>query len=156
MLRKLKNLFHRVANPNEKPEERATDAETPAPVAGDPGTDVVLHPRSELIPEIRATPLPEDVPEFKRCYNVMLPNGIAMQVEYRTTYGKRNSIGMLRQPGGAYVAFDPDRVADRIFDRELVPLIERRVAEAKALDLAFVASQPKEFIDGLGQTWRLV
>src|SRR5271154_5352658 len=95
-----------------------------------------------------------EVPEFRRVYNARLDARASVKIEIRTSYGHRSANGELTQPNGRWILFDPDRIADKILDPTLVPLVERYVAEIIELDRQFVKSDPGEFIDVQGATWR--
>ncbi len=100
---------------------------------------------------------PGDVPKFERIYSAELSNGRTIVVKCRTTYdGSRYKNGELDQPGGRWVLFDPDNVADKIIDPALVPLVQGRCDEISKVDKAFIASKPSEFVDDAGVRWRRV
>lgn len=102
---------------------------------------------------IKITDIPEDAPDFKREYRGALANGIQVRVTaYQWTLGVMLS-GELTQKNGRWVLFDPERVADRILDPALVPLVNEFCQEAIRLDKAFRASAPKSFVDEKGFTW---
>lgn len=99
----------------------------------------------------------EDRPKFKRIYEADLNSGRRIKVEIYTSYG--GSIfknGELTQPGGRWVLFDPDRIADKILDQNLVPLVQERVDEIARLDKNFRHNNPGEFVDDTGTTWQRV
>lgn len=99
-----------------------------------------------------------DVPEFRREYTVMLPRDIAMKITIRSTYYSYSGYslstqGELTQPGGRWVLFEPERPADKILDRELLPSVEAYCDEILAQDRQFRHSKPGEFTDESGVIW---
>lgn len=68
------------------------------------------------------------------------------------SYGRRFS-GELTQPNGRWVHFDPERIADKIIDPLLVPLVEKAVRAVFALDKAFMDSRPDRFTDEKDRVW---
>lgn len=106
-----------------------------------------------------ATLEPEDAPKFKRTYKAVLTKNAAITVSayssyYRSIGEKRYFSGELTQPNGRWVIFDPDRIADKILDPALVPLVEAAVDAAKVLDREFMASNPSSFVDERKDTWQ--
>lgn len=98
----------------------------------------------------------EERPKFRRFYSRQLDARAHIKLEARSFWslGRRAWSGELRQPGGRWVFFDPERVADKILDPLLVPLVEAACAEAIRLDREFIRSRPAEFVDEDGTTWR--
>lgn len=103
--------------------------------------------------DITAKTVPEELPEFKRLYKVRLDGRAEMTVTIKEFMGRRYMSGELTQPNGRWVLFDPERVADKILDPALVPLIEARVCEIAQLDRSFIGNGPREFIDEKRQRW---
>lgn len=98
---------------------------------------------------------PADRPKFERVYTAKLDNRATIELKAMNGYsGSRYWYGELTQPNGRWVLFDPERVAEKILDPLLVPLIQARVDEAFALDKAFIKGDPKSFIDEAGIVWR--
>jgi hypothetical protein len=96
-----------------------------------------------------------DVPQFKRAYTKQLDSRAKITVEMKTYWaGHRAKHGELRQPNGNAVWFDPDRIAERILDPILVPLVQECVREIYLIDAQFMASKPKEYVDKSGVKWR--
>lgn len=113
----------------------------------------VTHTKSGL----RIEDKPSDRPKFERVYSADLTNGRTIKVTMRTTFGgRRYSFGELNQPGGRWVIFEPERVADKILDPALVPLVQSKVDEILEIDRRFVASDPSEFVDEGGVQWRRI
>jgi hypothetical protein len=111
---------------------------------------------AEKIGDIDAKNDPEEPPEFKRLYRVKLDQRASMTVTARTSsiLGRRDYSGELTQPGGRWVWFDPERVADKILDPALVPLIEQWVGEIIRLDKEWLGSGRDVYIDNRGGVWR--
>jgi hypothetical protein len=113
---------------------------------------------------IVVTPSPEAPPEFERKYAVSvgahLKGGpFAVVITCWTTRSAslgRLTRGDLTQASGSRIDFDPKRVADRIIDRDLYPIVQAAVDDILANDAAFVASNPAEYTDSNGATWRRV
>lgn len=97
----------------------------------------------------------EDAPEWKRCYEKRLDNRAFIKIEARTWLG-RNFSGTLTQPNGNYIFFEPERIADKIIDPLLVPLVQACVDEVFALDKAYLKTNPDEFTDDKGVRWKRV
>jgi hypothetical protein len=70
--------------------------------------------------------------------------------------GHRFTSGELTQSNGRWVLFEPERPADKILDREILPIVQRFCDEILALDAAYVKSDPGEFVDVRGVRWRRV
>lgn len=98
----------------------------------------------------------EDGPKLQRVYTARLPRGCRLQVKRWTGYGGRYDVSNITQANGRWVLFDVERPADKILDRELLPDVERLCAEILRLDREFIASDPREFTDQQGHTWRRV
>jgi hypothetical protein len=103
--------------------------------------------------DVQVKHVPEDAPAFKRLYKVKLDERAALTITIKTFMGERWATGELTQPNGRWVTFDPDRVADKILDPALVPLIEERVKEVRAIDRRLQGNGPAEFKDEKGQRW---
>lgn len=109
----------------------------------------------ETLGDIQTKSVREDAPEFKRIYKMRLDDNAAMELTAWTFLGRRTLDGELTQPDGRWVDFDPERPADEILDPRLIPLIEARVKEVRALDREFMRSAgPAEFTDETGQRWK--
>jgi hypothetical protein len=117
-------------------------------------------PREEAAtsaPAIKVESEAEGRPRFKRKYHAALPEWRTITVTaYTGSYGDRYYSGELTQPGGRWVTFDPERVADKILDRELVPLVMALCREMLHMDDAYIASNPSEYDDEMGHRWRRV
>lgn len=96
--------------------------------------------------------IPGDRPQFKRQYSATLSERGSIAVTMKTFLG-RTSSGELKQPNGRWVYFDPDNIADRIIDRDLVKLVEQAVAQIYELDRQFIAANPRSFTDDSGVVW---
>lgn len=96
-----------------------------------------------------------DQPEFRRTYSARLDSRATIKINARTRWGNdRTLYGELTQPNGSGVFFDPDRIADKILDPLLVPIVEKYCQEIKRMDEDFISSKPKEFTDKNGTTWK--
>jgi hypothetical protein len=99
---------------------------------------------------------PNDKPKFARTYIAAVGNGFTIKIKrYDSTY-RRFDMSELDQVGGKWILFDADRVADKIIDRDLYPLVQAKVDAILALDKAYIDSKPDEFTDESGVTWRKV
>jgi hypothetical protein len=94
----------------------------------------------------------EDVPRFKRIYTARLDNRATITIKASSFLG-RNLSGELTQPDGRWILFDPDKVADKILDPLLVPIVEKYCDEIKRLDKEFMRGNPNSFIDEKGNEW---
>lgn len=95
-----------------------------------------------------------DVPEFRREYSGRLDERAKCVIEARTSTFGRYFTGELEQPNGNKIWFDPARIADKIIDPLLVPLVSKFCDEMFALDRAYVKSKPSEFVDKNGDRWK--
>lgn len=96
----------------------------------------------------------DDPPKFKRVYTKEIMNVVAKVTVYTSMFGARETSGELTQRGGRWVLFEPERVADKIIDRELSPLVQDFCDEVSKLDKEYMRSNPSEFTDTRGNTWR--
>lgn len=110
------------------------------------------HDKTENIDGIEVKDITADVPAFKREYRGKLTSGRLVLVTARTGYGRYYS-GELDQLGGRWVLFDPEAVADKIIDPELVPQVEEFCQRVISIDKQFIDSAPGSFIDESGQKW---
>ena len=105
--------------------------------------------------DIRVALKREDRPKFERVYEAQLTREVSIKVKLYTSYGgSRYDMSDLRQRDGRWVLFDAKRPADKILDRELLPHVERACEQILMLDRDFLRSDPSEFVDELGHTWR--
>ncbi len=108
-------------------------------------------------PHINITDVPEGTPDFKKKYSGKLSNNAKIELDVRSSdYFGRYWSGTLTQPNRNWVMFDPDKIADKILDPALVPLIEEFVKAAKQLDKEFVDSKPDTFVDEKGKIWKRI
>ncbi len=99
----------------------------------------------------------DDPPDFKRVYTARLDARATIKVEIKRSFvGGLYKTGELTQPNGRWVLFDPDRIADKILDPALVPLVQDCVDEMYRLDKAYRDPEPSEFTDTRGVTWKAV
>jgi hypothetical protein len=102
---------------------------------------------------VKVTEVPEDMPQFKRNYVAQVTDDVKITITMKTYSFGRQSAGELRQSDDKYVWFDPERVADRILDHTLVPLIEERIKAIFSLDKEFMNSNPCQYTDEKGTKW---
>lgn len=95
----------------------------------------------------------EEAPGFKRLYTAHVTNRVDIEVKARTFLGSRSYHGELRQSDGRTVWFEPTRVADKILDSFLVPLVEKICAEIFSIDKAYMRGPLDRFTDEKGVTW---
>lgn len=104
---------------------------------------------------IQIKDLPSDRPAFKRRYNARINDEISMKIEIKNSYGSGTfTMAELTQRNGRWVLFEPERPADKILDREVLPTIQKLCDEILQIDHAYRRSDPSEFIDEAGVTWR--
>lgn len=99
-----------------------------------------------------------DIPEFQRVYTVHINKDVVMKITIRNL---RYFLGVLRdgeldQTGGRWVMFEPERPADKILDREILPLVEKYCQQIIQIDNKWRESKPNEFTDERGVVWRRV
>lgn len=123
--------------------------ETKSPYTVPPGMD-------DQRPKIEVESIREGAPQFERRYKVDVSGRKMIIKIYCSRYCGITRSGELVQSNGRWVLFDPERVADKILDPVLVPLIEQCLAEIFALDKTFRSSNPNEFVDSAGQKWRRI
>lgn len=117
------------------------------------------NPKATGTSGITVESIPADTPKFKRIYTAALQGREKIQIKltFKTyRYSGRRSDGELTQADNKWVLFDPERVADKILDPLLVPLVQQRCSEILELDAAFLKSKPGEFTDEEGTAWRRV
>lgn len=97
-----------------------------------------------------------DPPSFERIYTATIARGIHLKVTVKYSYDGISlyTSGELTQADGKWVFFEPERPADKILDRELLPEINALCRSIMDYDAAWRKSKPAEFTDTLGQTWR--
>lgn len=94
-------------------------------------------------------------PEFKREYSTALLDRGTIEITMETSSysSSRRSSGMLRQKDGAYLFFNPEKVADQIIDPILTPLVQIASNTILAMDKEFMDSKPNTFTDESGAKW---
>lgn len=99
----------------------------------------------------------EQFPLFKRTYSTVIDGRGRLELEYALNIlnGRRRecSVGYIMQADGRYIFFEPHRIADRIIDPVLVPLLEDACREIAKMDAEYWANKPDSFIDETGQKW---
>lgn len=99
----------------------------------------------------------EDCPAFFRHYLLPLPRNMRLEIDAKTIHGNRRYTGWLWQWDGKVVGFDPQSVADRILDRDLVPVLEKVCPVIIAADQLFLNSpDSSQYTDKTGQRWMRV
>lgn len=99
----------------------------------------------------------EDPPEFKRAYKAKLDSRASIEITFRTSrYLGRDCDGILRQPEGNHIFFQPNNIAKKIIDPTLIPLVVAYVDEIKALDIEFMKFETNTFVDDKGTKWTRV
>jgi hypothetical protein len=133
-----------------------SESPEPAVEAAAPSMAIDRAVRTELVlmSDVTVTSKPEDRPEFERIYQASLPRSCALKVRlYTSSFGTRSDMSEITQWNGRWVLFDVHRPADKIIDRELLPEIERLCTEIVRMDRAFLASDPREYVDEQGHRW---
>lgn len=97
-----------------------------------------------------------DRPEFHRIYTASIDGGFTVKVEMRWFIGSRFDNSELTQRDGKYILFDARSVADKIIDRDLYPKVQKVVNEILRQDKAFIASNPDQYTDETGVTWKRI
>lgn len=103
----------------------------------------------------------EEVPKFNRVYKIPLISkpGLTMTVESRYLYGGYAGdkiyyfITTLSQSDGSSIIFDPEKVADKVIDKTIIPEIIRIFQDIQQIDKEYRASRPPSFVDEEGITW---
>lgn len=100
----------------------------------------------------------DNAPEFKRKYVVQLPNDRTMEIDISKNtlwkgWSEIEEDGILTQADGNYIMFDPDNVADKIIDPQLVAIIKPKIKIIEQIDKTWRMSHPNEFVDENGVTW---
>ena len=116
-------------------------------VAGPPPTPVVVKDDFKL-----------DAPRWERHYTARLDHRCVLKITAADGYFSfskpRGFEGTLIQPNGRTIYFDPERIADKIIDPVLVPLIQKACADIFVLDAAFCLNgKPDRIRDAKGQVW---
>jgi hypothetical protein len=99
-----------------------------------------------------------DAPAFERVYKTQISQHVSMTITIKFYWEGRDldTSGELDQTGGRWVLFEPERPADKILDRELLPIIESKCKQILAMDRKFRATNPSEFTDANGVKWQRV
>jgi hypothetical protein len=106
---------------------------------------------------VRVQDLPNNRPSFKRRYTARVNDQVSLKIELHTSYGGSTyDTSELDQRNGKWVLFDAKSPADKILDREILPIVERLCKEILEIDTAYRRGKPNEFIDEAGVKWRRV
>ncbi|MNK47804.1 hypothetical protein D3C87_666230 [compost metagenome] len=96
----------------------------------------------------------EDQPKFSRTYTKQLSAVAEIKLDFTTSnYWGRKASGTLTQPNYNYIFFDPHRIADKILDPKLVPLVEAFCLAAILEDARWIKENANEYTDETGQRW---
>jgi len=115
-----------------------------------------ILPTSETVDEVKITLSQAYPPEFERIYKFRIETPtrtVELTITAQTFLGSRMVRGELTQSNGRWILFDPDQVAEKIIDRELVPIVQEKCNEILRVDKNFVDSKPDRFKDTSGDTW---
>lgn len=98
----------------------------------------------------------EERPRFKREYTACLDYRASIKITVQNRWFRNSTdfSGELIQPNGRWILFDPYRIADKIVDPALVPLIQKYVDAIARMDKAFRSPAPTVFTDEGGTVWR--
>jgi len=102
-----------------------------------------------------------DVPVFGRNYEFQLTREVRVELtakndRFLSSSTRRRWSGYLWQRNGNLVSFDPERIADKILDRDLVPLIQDFVDAIVTIDAEWLEQNNHSFVDESGVTWARV
>lgn len=96
----------------------------------------------------------EDPPKFVRKYRATIIRGITINVTCRTTmFGDRDISGELSQSISKWIFFNPNDIAEKILDPQLVPIVTDFVKVVSAMDREFVKTGCESFVDIKGRKW---
>jgi hypothetical protein len=112
-----------------------------------------------LLDGVQIEAVPNDWPSFTRAYSKVLSGGITVTVKRHTSEYEslgRRSDGTLTQSDGRWVLFEPEKVADKILDRDIAARVQAFADEVLRLDREYIASKPDTFVDKNGTTWKRV
>ena len=107
-------------------------------------------------PNIKIDDIRDDAPEFGKTYAGKLSNNARVELTARCWFSweRRSWTGSLTQPNGNSISFDPDRIADKIIDPVLVPLVKAFVDASKQLDAEFMNGPLNSLVDNKGGIWK--
>lgn len=100
-----------------------------------------------------------DLPTFARIYQANLSKDRKLKVtiigrtQHYDLLPNIDKIGQIDQFDGKWTIFDPDDVADKIIDPQLVPEVQKLCSEINAADKKYRENKPSEFTDESGTTW---
>lgn len=109
-------------------------------------------------PEIKIVDVLENEPSFRKCYSGTLSNNARIELEAQKGFSWKPRIwsGILAQPNGNRIYFDPSNIAEKIIDPQLVPLIQNFVQAAFELDQQFMESPRDTFVDKNNHVWKRI
>ena len=96
----------------------------------------------------------DDTPRITRIYTQKLAEGFKVELTAKNRYfrSQRDYSGILTQLDGSWIFFNPENIAERIINKQLVPQVEDFVAKALVLDRADTLT---EFMDEQKRIWVL-
>lgn len=93
-------------------------------------------------------------PAFERVYNSRVNSNVSMTVTIKNAYGSRAyTTAELTQNNGKWVLFEPESPADKILDRDLLPLVQSLCDQILSADKLYRSDPAKEFTDTSGSVW---
>src|ERR1700685_2474638 len=99
----------------------------------------------------------KDLPiDFPREYRMHIGiNGIILEVDahWDDIWHERYFLAVLTQPDGADVVFDIKHPADKILDRDIVPIVVTACRKILEMDRKYLADGPKAATDRAGHKW---
>lgn len=102
--------------------------------------------------------VPAAVPKMERHYTAKLSDDAVIDVTIFTwglSWSPLYKSAKLTQPNGNMIYFDPDKIAEKIIDHDLVPLVQAAVGQIYELDAPYRENGgPTEFVDEKGAVWR--
>lgn len=118
----------------------------------------VVQATREVSTDVKISYPREEAPKFKREYKTGLTNGRSMTIHASSCYysAGRTYTGELTQSNGNYIFFDPMRIADKILDPELLPILKQYCKEILTMDREYISSSPSTFVDDKGREWKLI
>lgn len=134
--------------------KRKPPADTPIPVAAKPVIETSTM-------NIEIVPIKEDAPKFKRQYSALLTTKhsgtVRIKVKLYNGYcNSRYDSSEITQKNGSWILFDVHKPADKIIDRELLPLVQEFCSKVLTLDREYCLNFPTSFTDEKGVVWERV
>lgn len=98
-------------------------------------------------------------PEFRREYTAALPGERTLKIKCYSRYQYNGHaerlvwIAEITQADGKYVFFTPDKIAEKILDKALVPFIVELSDAILEEDRRWWEAKPSRFVDASGVVW---